>query len=72
MTILRDIASELVGMFLADALLVSLTLTLVVVVAGLTLSLDVEPLIGGTVLLVGCPAILVVSAVREAHRRPRQ
>ena len=72
MTILRDIASELVGMFLADALLVSLTLTLVAIVAGLTLSLGVETLVGGTLLLVGCPTILVVSAAREAHRRARQ
>jgi hypothetical protein len=68
MTLLRDIANELTGMFLADARLSGAILTLVLIVAGL-LAFGVEPLIGGTLLLVGCHAVLVEAAVREARRR---
>ncbi len=69
MTLLRDIASELFGMFLADARLSAAIAVLVLIVAGLTRSLAVEPLIAGGVLLVGCLAILVEAAFREARRR---
>ncbi len=69
MTLLRDIASELFGMFLADARLSAAIAALVLFVAGLTRSLAVEPLIAGGALLVGCLAILVEAAFREARRR---
>jgi len=46
-------------------------LALVLIVAGLTNSLGVEPLIGGGVLVAGCPLILVEAAFREARRRRR-
>jgi hypothetical protein len=71
MTLLRDIVNELISMFLADARLTSAILALVLIVAGLTLSLGVEPLIGGGTLLVGCHVILVEAAVRETRRRRR-
>ena len=71
MTLLRDIANELVGMFLADSRLSGAVLALVLIVAGLTNSLGVEPLIGGGVLVAGCPLILVEAAFREARRRRR-
>ncbi|HEX9743659.1 MAG TPA: hypothetical protein VGA17_12815 [Nitrospiraceae bacterium] len=69
MTLLRDIANGLVGMFLADARLTGAILALVLIVAALTLAFDVEPLIGGAMLLVGCLLILVEAALREARRR---
>ena len=70
MTLLRDIASELIGMFLADARLTTAISALVLIVAGLTRSLGVEPLIAGGTLLIGCLVILVEAAFREArHRR---
>lgn len=69
MTLLRDIAKELLGMFLADARLTGAILALVLLVAGLILSLGVDPLVGGGTLLVGCLAILVEAAVRETRRR---
>ena len=71
MTLLRDIAFELIGMFLADARLTSAILVLVGIVVGLRLGLGVEPLVGGGVLLIGCLVILVESAARETrnHRR---
>jgi hypothetical protein len=56
-------------MFLADARPTTATLVLVAIVAGLVVSLRVEPLVGGCVLLLGCLAILVEAAVREARRR---
>lgn len=71
MNLLRDIVNELVNMFLADARLATAILLLVLVVAGLTLSLGVEPLIAGGTLLIGCLVILVEAAVRETRRRGR-
>lgn len=69
MSILRDVAKELLGMFLADARLTTATLLLVAIVAGLVVALRVEPLLGGSVLFLGCIAILVEAAIREARRR---
>ena len=71
MTLLRDIVNELISMFLADARLATAILLLVLIVAGLTLSLGVEPLIAGGMLLIGCLVILVEAAVRETRRRGR-
>ncbi len=68
MSLLRDVAKELLGMFLADARLATATLVLVALVAGLVVAMRVEPLLGGSVLLLGCLAILVETAVREARR----
>jgi uncharacterized membrane protein len=69
MTILRDLVRELVGMFLADARLTSAILVLVVLVAGLVHELGMNTGAGGTILTVGCLAILVEAATREARRR---
>lgn len=71
MTLLRDIASELIGMFLADACLTGAVLALVLLVAALTLGLGVPPLIAGGVLLLGCLVILAGVAWREASRQDR-
>ena len=70
MTLLRDIANELAGMFLADARLSGAILTLVLS-AAVVATFAAEPLIGGTVLLIGCHVILVEAAFREARRRRR-
>lgn len=69
MSIIVDVAKELLGMFLADARLTAATLVLVAIVAGLVIALRIEPLLGGGVLLLGCLAILVEAALREARRR---
>jgi hypothetical protein len=70
MSIIVEVAKELLGMFLADARLTTATLVvLVAIVAGLVVALRIEPLQGGCVLLLGCLAILVEAAVREARRR---
>ena len=71
MKLLRDIAKVLVGMFLADARLSGGILILVGLVAALAEGQVVDPLVGGSVLLVGCLAILVMAAWRETRRRSR-
>ncbi len=63
--------SELVGMFLADALLTGAILALVLAVTGLILGLGANPLIGGGALLIGCHLILIEAALREARHRHR-
>jgi hypothetical protein len=68
MSLLREVAKELLGMFLADARLATATLVLVAVVAGLVIAMKVEPLLGGSVLFLGCLVILVEAAIREARR----
>jgi hypothetical protein len=68
MSIIGDVCKELLGMFLADARLTIATLLLVAIVASLVVALGIEPLVGGGVLLLGCPAILVETAYREATR----
>jgi len=70
MSILADVAKELLGMFLADARLTLATLLLVAVVAGL-IGLHLAPLLAGALLLAGCLAILVEAAFRETRRRGR-
>lgn len=70
MTLLRDIASELIGMFVADVRLSGAIVALVAVVAGLILWIGIPPVIGGGGLLVGSLLVLVEAAYREA-RRPR-
>lgn len=67
MSLLREIAGEIVGMFVADARLTGAILLLVAAVALLIGLADVDPLIGGLVLLLGCLAILVEN-VRHAAR----
>jgi hypothetical protein len=69
MNLIADVARELLGMFLADARLTLATLALVALVAALVVALGAAPLLGGGVLLLGCLAILVEAAVREARRR---
>jgi hypothetical protein len=69
MTLLREIAGELLSMFAADARLTLAILALVAIVAVLILRLGVEPLLAGGALLLGCHLILVEAALREARRR---
>ena len=69
MNLIADVARELLGMFLADARLTLSTLALVALVAALVVALGAAPLLGGGVLLLGCLAILVEAAAREARRR---
>lgn len=69
MSILRDVLSELFGMFVSDARLTAAILAIVAIAAALTRGTALPPLAGGIALLAGCIAVLVVSVRREARRR---
>jgi hypothetical protein len=71
MTIIMDVARELVGMFLGDARL-TLATVLLVAVAGAVARWHGTPLLAGGVLLLGCLAIVVGAAVRQARRAVRR
>jgi len=71
MNIVHDVFRELLGMFVADARLTTAILALVAAVATLLVTLHIEPLIAGGVLLIGSLAILVAVVHREARRRTR-
>lgn len=67
MTMLRDVLAELIGMFLGDVGLSIAILAVVAVSAALIELADVEPLLGGAVLLGGCLALVLESARRAAR-----
>ena len=67
MSIIRLAAKEFFGMFVDDGNLALLALVLVAVIAAAVKLLALPPLLGGTLLLVGCLAILLQS-VRRAVR----
>jgi hypothetical protein len=69
MTILRDVLSELIGMFLGDARLSAAILAVVAAAAAVIDLAGASPLVGGLVLLVGCPAVMVGAVLRAARRR---
>ncbi len=71
MSLIGEVAAELLGMFLADAGLTIATLVLVTAVAALVVGLHVDPIVGGGVLLFGSLLILVKAVLREARRRRR-
>jgi hypothetical protein len=69
MSIIGDVFKELFAMFLADVRLTFATLVLVAIVGALVDGLEVEPLLAGSVLLLGCLGILVGTTSREARDR---
>jgi hypothetical protein len=69
MTIVIDVAKEIVGMFLSDIHLTIAILILVTIVAGVVCSLPINPLWGGGLLLLGCLAILVGTVRQYAKSR---
>ncbi len=72
MRILMDVLAELFSMFVADARLTAAILSVVAVAALLIVETKLPPLAGGTVLLVGSIAVLLLSIRREAVRRMPQ
>ena len=71
MTIVIDVVKELFGMFVADAFLSTAVLAVVAVSAGLGEIADVDTLVCGLVLLLGC-LFVVVESVRRAALRARR
>jgi len=69
MTILRELAAELIGMFFGETRLAAALLALVAVTGLLIDFAGLDHLMGGAMLLLGSLALLVVSVCRAA--RPR-
>ena len=71
MNVIRLAAKEFFGMFVDDGSLALLALVLVAVITAAVKLLALPPLLGGTLLLIGCLAILLQSvrrATRETNR----
>lgn len=68
MKFVKAVLSELAGMFVADGRLSMATLAVVVACAVLIDALEIEPLLAGAVLLVGCLVLLVESVLRSRRR----
>ena len=65
MNLLKEVAAELVGMFFGD---VQMTLTVLIVVAAsgaLVTLTGVDPLVGGAILALGCPVLLMANLRRS-------
>lgn len=69
MSILKDVLSELFGMFVADARLTAAILAMVAAAGVLIGATDMPSLAGGVFLLLGAVAALLLSVRREAVRR---
>ena len=65
MNLLKEVAAELIGMFFGDARL-TIAILLLIAVAGALIELTgIDPLVGGIVLILGCPALLIANLRRE-------
>ena len=67
MTMLKDLAGELIGMFVAEKRLAIAVLTIVAVTGSLVDFAGLDPLVGGAVLLLGCLTLLIESVCRAAR-----
>ena len=68
MTVFREVVVELIGMFFAEKRLTITVLTLVTLAGCLIDFTDLDPLVGGSVLLFGCLILLVESVCRAAFK----
>jgi hypothetical protein len=69
MTMLKEIAAELIGMFMGDARLTLAVLAVVASAAALINLAGVDPLGAGAILLVGCLGLLIENVHRSARRK---
>jgi hypothetical protein len=69
MTILKELAAELIGMFVGETRLTISVLAIVAAAGSLVNFVGLDPLLGGAALLFGCLILLVESVRRSA--RPR-
>jgi hypothetical protein len=67
MTILKEVVAELIGMFVAERWL-TIAVLMVVTMAGCLVDFtDLDPLVGGSVVLFGCLILLIESVCRSAR-----
>ena len=67
MTVLKEVALELIGMFVAEKRLTLAVLGVVTVAGCLVNFTDLNPLVGGTVVLLGCVILLIENVWRSAR-----
>jgi hypothetical protein len=67
MTMLKELAAELFGMFVGETRLTISILAVVAAVGSLVGFLGLDPLLGGAGLLFGCLILLVESVCRSAR-----
>ena len=67
MTMLKEIAAELIGMFMGDARLTLAVLAVVASAAALINLASVDPLGAGAILLAGCLGLLIENVHRSAR-----
>jgi hypothetical protein len=65
--ILKDVATELFGMFVADTRLTAAILFVVAAAAGLIEVARVPPILGGAVLVIGSLCVLVAAVLSTAR-----
>ena len=65
MSLLKEVAAELVGMFFGDPRMSLAVLLIVVAAGGLVTLTGVNPLVGGGILALGCPMLLIANLRRS-------
>lgn len=66
MTVLKEVVAELISMFVGERRLTIAVLALVTVAGCLANFTDLDPLVGGTMMLLGCLILLIESVWRSA------
>jgi hypothetical protein len=66
MTVLKEVVAELIGMFVGERRLTIAVLAVVIVAWCLANFTDLDPLVGGTMMLLGCLILLIESVWRAA------
>jgi hypothetical protein len=66
MTVFKELAAELLGMFVAEKWLAIAVLAIVAVAGSLVDFAGLNPLVGGAILIFGCLTLLVESICRSA------
>jgi hypothetical protein len=67
MVMLKELAAELLGMFVAEKRLAVAVLAIVAIAGSLVEFAGFDPLVGGGVLLFGCLILLIESVCRAAR-----
>jgi hypothetical protein len=66
MTVLKEVVAELISMFVGERRLTIAVLGIVTVAGCLANFTDLDPLVGGTMMLLGCLILLIESVWRAA------
>lgn len=69
MTVLKELAAELIGIFFGETRLTVAVLGLAAATGSLIYFIGLNPLVGGAILLFGCLTLLIESVCRSARAR---